>query len=69
MSDSPRILRIVAGWRWSNERGGMIAVINPSKLLVFKVLFNRPTTLGEELGVDLWAKDRATGLEWANEKY
>ncbi|KAB8257963.1 hypothetical protein BDV32DRAFT_76654 [Aspergillus pseudonomiae] len=70
MSDSPaRILRIVARWGSSYERGDMIAVINPSKLLAFKVLFNRTTTLAEELRVDLWAKDRATGLQWANKNY
>ncbi|PYH78428.1 hypothetical protein BO82DRAFT_156603 [Aspergillus uvarum CBS 121591] len=70
MSDSPaRILKIVAGWGYSDKQRGSIAVINMSKLLAFKVLFNRTTTLAKECRVGLWAENRDTGLQWANNNY
>ncbi|PYI19099.1 hypothetical protein BO99DRAFT_146368 [Aspergillus violaceofuscus CBS 115571] len=70
LSDSPsRVLNILKRWGHSDREGEMIAVINVSKLLAMQVLFNRTTTLAEKLGMNLWNRHRATGLQYANPNY
>ena len=70
MSDSPaRILRLIKHWDFDDLKGDMIAVINVSKLLAMRVLFNRATTLAKKMDIETWAPSRTRGLSWVNPNY
>ncbi|KAJ5100493.1 hypothetical protein N7456_006545 [Penicillium angulare] len=70
MSDSPaRILKFVKAWDFKDMEGNMIAVINVSKLLAMRVLFNRTTTLCKKLGIEPWSRTSENGLSWVNRNY
>jgi hypothetical protein len=70
MSDSPaRILRLIKHWDFNYPKEDMIAVVNVSKLLAMRVLFNRTITLAKKLDIETWAPSRPRGLSWVNPNY
>lgn len=70
MSDSPaRILSFIKKTWKGDMEGDIIAVINVSKLLAMRVLFNRTTTLCDKLGIEAWSPVRQNGLSWVNRSY